>query len=46
MSGMERPAIRAPVPAVVRFVDWLVVAFEQSTPVGDVLRAQAARIRK
>jgi hypothetical protein len=35
-----------PVPAVVRFVDGLVVAVERGTPLGDVLRAQAADVRE
>ena len=35
-----------PVPAVVRFVDGVVVAVERGTPLGDVLRAQAADVRE
>jgi tight adherence protein C len=45
-TAMERLAVRVPVPAVVRFVDGLVVAVERGTPVGDVLRAQAADVRE
>jgi tight adherence protein C len=45
-TAMERLAIRVPVPAVVRFVDGLVVAVERGTPLGDVLRAQAADVRE
>jgi tight adherence protein C len=45
-TGMERLAVRVPVPAVVRFVDGLVVAVERGTPLGDVLRAQAADVRE
>jgi tight adherence protein C len=45
-TAMERLAIRVPVPAVVRFVDGLVVATERGTPLGDVLRAQAADVRE
>ena len=45
-AAMERLAVRVPVPAVVRFVDGLVVATERGTPLGDVLRAQAADVRE
>jgi tight adherence protein C len=45
-TGMERLAVRVPIPAVVRFVDGLVVAVERGTPLGDVLRAQAADVRE
>jgi hypothetical protein len=45
-TAMERLAVRVPVPAVVRFVDGLVVAVERGTPLGDVLRAQAADVRE
>ena len=45
-TAMERLAVRVPVPAVVRFVDGLVVATERGTPLGDVLRAQAADVRE
>ena len=45
-SAMERLAVRVPIPAVVRFVDGLVVAVERGTPLGDVLRAQAADVRE
>jgi tight adherence protein C len=44
--AMERLAVRVPVPQVIRFVDGLVVAVERGTPLGDVLRAQAADIRE
>lgn len=33
-TAMERLAVRVPVPAVVRFVDGLVVAVERGTPLG------------
>ena len=45
-TAMERLAVRVPVPAVVRFVDGVVVATERGTPLGDVLRAQAADVRE
>jgi tight adherence protein C len=45
-TAMERLAVRVPVPAVVRFVDGLVVATERGTPLGDVLRAQAGDVRE
>jgi hypothetical protein len=45
-TAIERLAVRVPVPAVVRFVDGLVVAVERGTPLGDVLRAQAADVRE
>ena len=45
-TAMEGLAVRVPVPAVVRFVDGLVVAVERGTPLGDVLRAQAADVRE
>ena len=45
-TAMERIAVRVPVPAVVRFVDGLVVAVARGTPLGDVLRAQAADVRE
>jgi tight adherence protein C len=45
-TAMERLGVRVPVPAVVRFVDGLVVATERGTPLGDVLRAQAADARE
>jgi tight adherence protein C len=45
-TAMERLAVRVPIPAVVRFVDGLVVAVERGTPLGDVLRAQAADVRE
>jgi tight adherence protein C len=45
-AAMERLAVRVPIPAVVRFVDGLVVATERGTPLGDVLRAQAAEVRE
>ncbi len=45
-AAMERLAVRVPVPAVVRFVDGVVVAVERGTPLGDVLRAQAADVRE
>ena len=45
-TAMERLAVRVPVPAVVRFVDGVVVAVERGTPLGDVLRAQAADVRE
>jgi tight adherence protein C len=45
-TAMERLAVRVPVPAVVRFVDGLVVAVERGTPLGVVLRAQAADVRE
>jgi tight adherence protein C len=45
-TAMERLAVRVPIPAVVRFVDGLVVAMERGTPLGDVLRAQAADVRE
>jgi tight adherence protein C len=45
-TAMERLAVRVPIPAVVRFVDGLVVATERGTPLGDVLRAQAADVRE
>ena len=45
-TAMERLAVRVPTPAVVRFVDGLVVATERGTPLGDVLRAQAADVRE
>src|SRR4029453_4728711 len=45
-TAMERLAVRGPVPAVVRFVDGVVVAPERGTPLGDVLRAQAADVRE
>jgi tight adherence protein C len=45
-AAMERLAVRVPIPAVVRFVDGLVVATERGTPLGDVLRAQAADVRE
>ena len=43
VTAMERLAVRAPMPPVVRFVDGLVVAVERGTPLGDVLRAQGRR---
>jgi tight adherence protein C len=46
ITAMERLAVRVPVPAVVRFVDGLVVTVERGTPLGDVLRAQAADVRE
>jgi tight adherence protein C len=45
-TAMEHLAARVPVPAVGRFVDGLVVAVERGTPLGDVLRAQAADVRE
>jgi hypothetical protein len=45
-GAIERLAVRVPVPAVTRFVDGLVVAVERGTPLGDVLRAQAADVRE
>jgi Flp pilus assembly protein TadB len=45
-TAMERLAVRVPVPAVTRFVDGVVVAVERGTPLGDVLRAQAADVRE
>jgi tight adherence protein C len=45
-GAIERLAVRVPVPAVARFVDGLVVAVERGTPLGDVLRAQAADVRE
>jgi tight adherence protein C len=45
-TAIERLAIRVPVPAMTRFVDGLVVAVERGTPLGDVLRAQAADVRE
>jgi tight adherence protein C len=45
-SALEGLAVRVPVPQVVRFVDGLVVAVERGTPLGDVLRAQAADVRE
>jgi tight adherence protein C len=45
-TAMERMAVRVPMPAMVRFVDGLVVAVERGTPLGDVLRAQAADVRE
>jgi tight adherence protein C len=46
VAAIEHLAVRAPLPAVVRFVDGLVVAVERGTPLGDVLRAQAADVRE
>jgi tight adherence protein C len=46
VPAMERLAVRVPMPPVVRFVDGLVVAVERGTPLGDVLRAQAADVRE
>jgi hypothetical protein len=46
VTALERLAVRAPMPPVVRFVDGLVVAVERGTPLGDVLRAQAADVRE
>ena len=46
ISAIERLAVRVPIPAVARFVDGLVVATERGTPLGDVLRAQAADVRE
>jgi tight adherence protein C len=46
VAALERLAVRVPVPAVVRFVDGLVVAVERGTPLGEVLRAQAADVRE
>jgi tight adherence protein C len=46
VTAMERLAVRTPMPPVVRFVDGLVVAVERGTPLGDVLRAQAADVRE
>jgi tight adherence protein C len=46
VTAVERLAVRAPMPPVVRFVDGLVVAVERGTPLGDVLRAQAADVRE
>ena len=45
-TAMEQLAVRVPIPAVARFVDGLVVATERGTPLGDVLRAQAADVRE
>ena len=45
-TAMERLSVRVPIPAVIRFVDGLVVAVERGTPLGDVLRAQAADVRE
>ena len=45
-TAMERLAVRVPVPAVERFVDGVVVAVDRGTPLGDVLRAQAADVRE
>jgi tight adherence protein C len=45
-AALERLAVRVPIPAVVRFVDGLVVAVERGTPLGDVLRAQAGDVRE
>ena len=45
-TAMERLPARVPIPAIVRFVDGLVVAVERGTPLGDVLRAQAADVRE
>jgi tight adherence protein C len=46
VTAVERLAVRAPMPPVARFVDGLVVAVERGTPLGDVLRAQAADVRE
>jgi tight adherence protein C len=46
VAALEQLAVRAPMPPVVRFVDGLVVATERGTPLGDVLRAQAADVRE
>jgi tight adherence protein C len=45
-SALEGLAVRVPLPQVARFVDGLVVAVERGTPLGDVLRAQAADVRE
>jgi tight adherence protein C len=45
-TAMERLSVRVPIPAIIRFVDGLVVAVERGTPLGDVLRAQAADVRE
>jgi tight adherence protein C len=39
-------ADRTGLPSLARFVDGLVVAVERGTPLGDVLRAQAADVRE
>jgi tight adherence protein C len=45
-TAMERLRARVPVPAIARFVDGLIVATERGTPLGEVLRAQAADVRE
>lgn len=45
VAALQELAARSPSPAVVRFVDGLVVATERGTPMAEVLRAQAADAR-
>lgn len=45
VAALQRLAARTPSPAVVRFVDGIVVATERGTPMAEVLRAQAADAR-
>ncbi len=45
IAALQGLAARSPSPAVVRFVDGIVVATERGTPMAEVLRAQAADAR-
>ena len=45
LAALRGLATRSPSPAVVRFVDGIVVATERGTPMAEVLRAQAADAR-
>ena len=45
-AALGRLPVRVPLPQVARFVDGMVVAVERGTPLGEVLRAQAADVRE
>lgn len=45
-EALQALSERTALPAIVRFVDGLVVAIQRGTPLGDVLRAQAADARE
>lgn len=44
-QALDALASRTALPALVRFVDGILVAIERGTPLGDVLRAQAGDVR-
>lgn len=45
-TALDAMAARSSVPALIRFVDGMVIAVQRGTPLADVLRAQAADARE